>query len=516
MNPSESPHNWIVDNIQSLIKPNELDQTLTPTSPERPRTIENQLNPNARSFSPEEIKHYDYLKPKIPNSNSSSSIGSFSYLDDETSNFTRKLNASNSGSSFLNLPSQSFANTSDFIEYDYSSFHDVSNEFAYQPAFLSLPQCQPQLSIPSVLKTRLGSTSTPSNYPKFNTENTKKNFKYPPKIQKSSSTLFNSLKPVHVQHSNSYDNIGIHNPSQTWTNSNTSVQSTPITNKEQITLHVKNLDYKISLDEWKRILMENFRKHCKDIISVNVVVNSDKSLLGIVKLGSKDDARLAISSLHHKKIGYKRLNVTIAFSPQTSSPKSKIVALLKSIDSNEMLLPRFIELYEQRYNQTITVSELFKLKDIVYITQSKDGNGRSIKLSCKNYQNNLENEMQELLHQPYCSLHRQAMGPIEVGYLPNVIVSLRQFKSAVHKLLNDHGGQMPLLSFLDCYKCCIMNQNGSDLRIFNENGVPLEHLITCAQDVQIHFSEGFCKQLKWENDKSRTSLCAQKVSKLYV
>lgn len=44
-----------------------------------------------------------------------------------------------------------------------------------------------------------------------------------------------------------------------------------------------------------------------------------------------------------------------------------------------------------------------------------------------------------------------------IGWLPNVIVSLRTFKSAVHKLLNDHGGQMPLLSFMDCYKCCIFN-----------------------------------------------------------
>jgi hypothetical protein len=92
-------------------------------------------------------------------------------------------------------------------------------------------------------------------------------------------------------------------------------------NKEQIILHVKNLDYKISADEWKRILLENFRKHCKEHISVTVATNADKSLLGIVKLASKDDARLAISCLHHKKIGYKRLNVNIAFSSNTNSPK---------------------------------------------------------------------------------------------------------------------------------------------------------------------------------------------------
>jgi hypothetical protein len=131
------------------------------------------------------------------------------------------------------------------------------------------------------------------------------------------------------------------------------------------------------------------------------------------------------------------------------------------------------------------------------------------------------------------------MAPV-IGWLPNVIVSLRTFKSAVHKLLNDHGGQMPLLSFMDCYKCCIFNDNslvnhrgnntGSSsamnqmtngnscpssnstspnadlsyqLLIDGEGGVPLEHLITCAQDVQIQYNQGFFKQLQWENDKSK-------------
>ena len=52
-----------------------------------------------------------------------------------------------------------------------------------------------------------------------------------------------------------------------------------------------------------------------------MVTNADKSLLGVVNLGSKDDAKLAISCLHHKKIGYKRLNVNIAFSSNNNSPK---------------------------------------------------------------------------------------------------------------------------------------------------------------------------------------------------
>ena len=62
-------------------------------------------------------------------------------------------------------------------------------------------------------------------------------------------------------------------------------------------------------------------------MSVNVVMNADKSLLGVVKLGNKDDVKLAISSLHHKKIGYKRLNVAVALTPITNSPKYILISL---------------------------------------------------------------------------------------------------------------------------------------------------------------------------------------------
>lgn len=71
-------------------------------------------------------------------------------------------------------------------------------------------------------------------------------------------------------------------------------------------------------------------------------------MLGVVKLGTKEEARLAISCLHHKKIGYKRLNVNIAFSVSNNSPKSRVIALLKTNESSEMALTKFIELYELR------------------------------------------------------------------------------------------------------------------------------------------------------------------------
>ena len=96
-------------------------------------------------------------------------------------------------------------------------------------------------------------------------------------------------------------------------------------------------------------------------------MNADKSLLGVVKLGNKDDVKLAISSLHHKKIGYKRLNVAVALTPITNSPKyflmslslayltlsfclkrSRVVSLLRSMETQEIALSAFIEKFELR------------------------------------------------------------------------------------------------------------------------------------------------------------------------
>jgi hypothetical protein len=57
--------------------------------------------------------------------------------------------------------------------------------------------------------------------------------------------------------------------------------NTPGRKKEQIVLHVTNLDYKISANEWIRILTGILEKSCKEVItkalvfSFNITLNSD-------------------------------------------------------------------------------------------------------------------------------------------------------------------------------------------------------------------------------------------------
>jgi hypothetical protein len=122
------------------------------------------------------------------------------------------------------------------------------------------------------------------------------------------------------------------------------------------------------------------------------------------------------------------------------------------------------------------------------------------------------------MHTPYCFLHSSASNVNNRAGLPNVIVSLRHFKPSVHKLLHDHGGKIPLMSFLNCYRACILSEpvvhynfkrtaSTRDMIVDDDNGLPLEHLLTCAQDVVIKSSRGKqFKQLEWDNDKSRTNI----------
>jgi hypothetical protein len=81
----------------------------------------------------------------------------------------------------------------------------------------------------------------------------------------------NLSKFQHTNNNNNHSNLtrrGSSSSGSSSTNKSSSFQYDSSNNSDQIVLHVRNLDYKISSDEWKRILLENFRKHCKEVIYI--------------------------------------------------------------------------------------------------------------------------------------------------------------------------------------------------------------------------------------------------------
>lgn len=81
--------------------------------------------------------------------------------------------------------------------------------------------------------------------------------------------------------------------------------------------------------------------------------------------------------------------------------------------------------------------------------------------------------------------------------LPNVTMSLQVLEIRVHQLLKSHNGSLPLPSITDCYEAVFLQQINVD-----ENGVPLEHLISCLSSVELRQGISSVKFIVWANSQT--------------
>ncbi|KAK3091075.1 hypothetical protein FSP39_016962 [Pinctada imbricata] len=274
-----------------------------------------------------------------------------------------------------------------------------------------------------------------------------------------------------------------------------------------VELLVSNLDYNISAKEWRKILFTTFHPHVR-VLNVHVKTQPDNTSLGMVKIPSVEEARFAISQFHRKKIGYKRIHVTLKTEDSqrpASSTKAEAMALLSEAKGNVLPLFKFIELFDKRYHRSISVSELYKMRDTIDIRE-QGGAGRMVYLanSPQSTSPNLEGqdaEGSEILEQPACHRHCPEGSPayaeaVNSCMLPNVKVRLKTFATQVHILLQSHEGNMPLMSFPACY-----SHECGPLPISMEGGVPLEHLISCVPGIQIQVSPSGVKKIQWAENR---------------
>ena len=177
-----------------------------------------------------------------------------------------------------------------------------------------------------------------------------------------------------------------------------------------------------------------------------------------------------------------------------------MISLLQEVPGKKLPLFKFRELYERRYHETIGVSEMYNMRDI--ITVSDNSTGRMVVLNPE-YKNISQLELS--FDDPsgvsrFCSKH--SSGPdSSIGWaerdstisLPNVKLSLDELWESIPKLLNSHNGVVPIASLVDCYTAdCSAVKEVAD-------GVPFEHLVSCLPFVSIDTSgEGF-KFLQWSD-----------------
>ncbi|XP_069956762.1 meiosis regulator and mRNA stability factor 1 isoform X4 [Cherax quadricarinatus] len=278
------------------------------------------------------------------------------------------------------------------------------------------------------------------------------------------------------------------------------------TSQVPVELQVTNLDQNIDAREMKRILFTVFRDHVM-VLHVSVFVQSDGNLAATLRVPSQQDAQYAISQLHRKKIGAKRIIISYVNHNQPSPElkRSKVIALLHEVPGKKLPLFKFRELYEKRFHETIGVSEMYNMRDIITVSDNSTGRMVSLHPEFRHIHSPVLTESADEIEgniSRYCKEH--SLGPDEtIGWaerdqnasLPNVNMTLRALAASIHSLLQSHSGSLPLASLVECYQAQI-----GPLEEY-EDGVPLEHLVSCLPGVCILTAAVGFKYIQWVENK---------------
>ncbi|XP_074027472.1 meiosis regulator and mRNA stability factor 1-like protein isoform X2 [Leptinotarsa decemlineata] len=266
-----------------------------------------------------------------------------------------------------------------------------------------------------------------------------------------------------------------------------------VQSNQPVDLIISNLDPTIETKELRRLLT-NMLKEYAMILSLNVTIQADGTPIANIRVNSQKEAQFTISQLHRQKLGHKRIVISYAQSnsPDPEQLKAMVIGVLQEVPDKCMPLFKFLDLLESRYNCTVSVSEVNKLKDVCKITD--DLGSRIISLTQEIRTSPPPSLSRTLV--PYCTIHcpngikSRGWCEFSVVQAPSIKMSLKLFTDKLTGLLKIHLGCMHLLSFQACYE-----QEFHEPLPVDETGVPLEHLISCVPHMEIR-SVGPNKNIK--------------------
>ncbi|BFZ17881.1 hypothetical protein BsWGS_20919 [Bradybaena similaris] len=274
-----------------------------------------------------------------------------------------------------------------------------------------------------------------------------------------------------------------------------------------VELIVSNLDYNIQPKEWRKIIYATFQPHVK-ILSIQVRLQADHTSVATVRLPSEQDARFAIAQFHRRKIGYKRINVhfkTDGSQSPADSLRADTIALLMEAKDYKMPLSRLIDLFDRRFHKTVSVSDVYKMRDTVHIVEM-GGAGRWVKLLSDIRRSpmllqNPEDETSDIQEQAVCPIHCPEGSvyyteSLTCSMLPNVMILRKHFSPQLHSLLLSHNGYIPLMSFPACFAA-----EFKAIESVKEGGIPLEHVISCVPGVEITLSKAGVKVIQFQENR---------------
>ncbi|XP_049868975.1 meiosis regulator and mRNA stability factor 1 isoform X2 [Pectinophora gossypiella] len=217
------------------------------------------------------------------------------------------------------------------------------------------------------------------------------------------------------------------------------------------------------------------------VVRVSVWAAADGPLASVV-LRSEWDARLAIARIHKRRLDNqwsgRRLELSLGRptpAPNLDVLRARLRAILLDQKSYNLPLLRLRDAYASRHCCALTTSDLAKVKDTVVI---HDGFGRMVQLLDLTPVSNAEME-----EAPWkCHIHAGLSTSHEDGsrILQPVFIEISVLNRNVQILLENHGGILPLLSFVECYETTFQ-----PLVADPRNGVALELLLRSAPGFEV-------------------------------
>ncbi|XP_022103471.1 meiosis regulator and mRNA stability factor 1-like [Acanthaster planci] len=280
-------------------------------------------------------------------------------------------------------------------------------------------------------------------------------------------------------------------------------------------LLVTNLDNKMSRQDLKKCLLAKLNDHCKVL---HLIFGSPVPgrYQVVVRVPSVPDAIRAMANINRCQIGSRLVHVSLLMPSDTNADKLRlmIIPMLQEIPGMCLPLCDLKPSFEHRYRQTLYVSDLYQIPDTVTIretpmgkvvaltTQSRSSTPNSgIHSPAGNQSPASFLPLKEPVPEPceaFCSVHdcQDSLQYRNLTQDPFVVVSVRTFAAQVHTLLLMHNGKIPLVSFMVCYAA-----EFAKLTEDYEDGVPLEHSLTCIQGVRVGVSRDGYKTVCWEQSK---------------
>lgn len=108
------------------------------------------------------------------------------------------------------------------------------------------------------------------------------------------------------------------------------------------------------------------------VLQLSVYSQSDGQLSARVRVASRQDAQVAVASLHRQKIGNRRIRISMqpqncrsgTVSPTAQLVRAQVAALLQEVPGHRLPLFKLCELYERRFLSSVSVAASYPTNPI--------------------------------------------------------------------------------------------------------------------------------------------------------